>query len=83
MIQYCYLNGNVCTYDILSLIDEWDVEHFMDVPSTFHMIESYVLKSQINDPDTPKYMEELSGEHVDKYYKAMDYEIKIIMRRET
>ena len=55
----------------------------MDTPSTFHTRESYALKTQSHDPDTPKYMEELSGEHVDKYYKAMDYEIKIIMRRKT
>ena len=28
-------------------------------------------------------MESLSGEHVDRYYKSMDDEIKSLMRRDT
>ena len=28
---------NVDTDDILSLLDEWDAEDYMDTPSTFHM----------------------------------------------
>ena len=47
--------------DILSLLAEWDAEDFTDVPSKFHMRESYALKSQSHDPDTPTYMESLSG----------------------
>ena len=61
MIQYGDLNREVYTDDILSLLDEWYSEHFMDVSSTFHMREYYVLKYQIHDPDNPTYMEALSG----------------------
>ena len=39
MIQYGYLNRNIYTDDILSLLSEWDAEDFMDTPSTFHMRE--------------------------------------------
>ena len=66
MIQDRDLNSNVDTDDILSLLDEWDEEYFMDTPSTFHMREYYVLKSQCHNPDTPKYMEALSGENVEE-----------------
>ena len=41
----------------------------------FHMRESYALKTQIHDPDTPTYMEALSGETLEEYFKAMDDEI--------
>ena len=51
---------------------EWDTEDFMDKPSTFHIRESYVLKTQSHDPDTPTYMEALSGEKLEEYFKAMD-----------
>ena len=47
------------------------------------MIESYVLKFQIQDTYTLTYMETLSGEHADEYYNAMDDEINSIMRRDT
>ena len=47
------------------------------------MREYYVLKSQIHDPDTPMYMEDLSGKHADEYYKAMYDKIQSLMRRET
>ena len=47
--------------DILLLLAEWDLEYCMDTPSMFHMRESYVLKTQRHDPDTPTYMEALSG----------------------
>ena len=48
----------------------------------FHMRESYVLEPQIYNPDTPTYIETLSGEHGDKYYKAMDYLIQSLMGRD-
>ena len=51
--------------------------------STFHMRESYALKTQIHDPDTPTYMEALSGENPEEYFKAMDDEIQSLTRRET
>ena len=47
------------------------------------MRESYILKSQIHDTDTPTYMEALSGEHADKYYKAVNDEIQSLMIRYT
>ena len=43
-------------------MDECDAEDCMDTPSTFHMRESYDLKTQSHDIDTPMYMEVLSGE---------------------
>ena len=59
MIQYGDFNSNVDTDDILSLLAAWDEEYYMDTPSTFHMIESYVLKFQSHDPDTPTYIKAL------------------------
>ena len=47
------------------------------------MRESYVIKYQIHDTDTPTYMEALSGENEKEYFKAMDDEIQSIMRRDT
>ena len=47
------------------------------------MIESYVLNFQSHDPDTPTYMEALSGENADEYYKAMYDEIQGFIGRET
>ena len=47
------------------------------------MGESYGIKSQSQDPDTPKYMEALSGENVEEYFKAMDDEIQSLMRRDA
>ena len=55
----------------------------MDTSSTFHMRESYALKTQSHDPDTPAYMEALSGENSEEYFKAMDDEIQSLMRRYT
>ena len=63
MIQDRDINSNVDTDYILLLLDEWYVEDCMDMPSAFHMRESYVLRTQIHDPDTPTYMEALSGEN--------------------
>ena len=63
MIQDRYLNSNVDTDDILSLLAEWVAEDCMDTPSAFHMRESYVLRTQSHDPDTPTYMEALSSEN--------------------
>ena len=65
------------------LPDEWDAEYFKDSPSTFHIRESYALNSQSHDPDTPTYMEALSGENVEEYFKAMDDKIQSLMRRDT
>ena len=47
------------------------------------MRESYVFRSQIHDPDTPMYMEALSGENTEEYFKAMDGEVHSLMRRDT
>ena len=47
------------------------------------MRESYDIKTQIHDPDTPTYMEALSGENSEEYFKAMDDEIQSLMRRDT
>ena len=44
----------------------------MDTPSTFHMRESYAIKTERHDPDTPTYMEALSGENLEEHFKAMD-----------
>ena len=55
----------------------------MDTPSTFHMKDSYALKAQSLDPDTPTYMEALLGENSEEYFKAMDDEIQSIIRRDT
>ena len=37
MIQDRDLNRNVDTDDILSLLDEWESEYYMDTPPMFHM----------------------------------------------
>ena len=66
MIQDGGINRNLDMYDILSLLAEWDAEYCMDMPSTFHMREYYVLKSQIHDTYTPMYMEVLSGENAEE-----------------
>ena len=47
------------------------------------MRESYALKTQSHDTDTPTYTEELSGENLEEYFKAMDDEIQSLMRRNT
>ena len=83
MIQDRGFDSNVDTDDILSLLAEWDAEDCMDTPSTFHMRKSYALKTQIHDPDNPTYMEGLSGENSEEYFKAMDDEIQSLTRRET
>ena len=72
MIHDRDLNSNVDTDDILSILAEWDAKYCMDTPSKFHMWKSYVLKSQSHDTDTPNYMEALSGENTDEYFKEMD-----------
>ena len=63
IIQDGDFNSNVYTDDIISLLDEWDSEYCMDMQSTFHMRKSYVLKYQSHDPDTPTFMEVLSGKN--------------------
>ena len=47
------------------------------------MREQYALKYQIYDPDTPIYMDKLPGENKDEYYKAIDDERHILVRRDT
>ena len=47
------------------------------------MREDYVLKTQSHDPDTPTYMEALSGENLEEYFKAMNDEIQSLIRRYT
>ena len=49
----------------------------------FHMREYYALNNQSHDPDTPTYMEALSGENSEKYFKAMGDEIQSLMRKYT
>ena len=56
MTESGYYDGNVNTDEILSLLEYWDVEYFMDARSLFHMIGYYILKSQIHGPDTPTHM---------------------------
>ena len=53
----------------------------MNTPSTFNIIEYYIIKYQRHDPDTLTYMEALSGENLEEYFKAMDDEILSLMRR--
>ena len=81
MIQDKDFNSNVDTYDILSLLAEWDAEDCMHTPLIFHTIEYYVLKSLSHDPNTPTYMEALLGENAEEYFKTMDDEIQSLMRR--
>ena len=83
MIQDRDLNSNVDTDDILSLLAEWDAEDCIDTPTTFHTRESYALKNQSHDPDTPTYMEALSGKNLEEYFKAMNDEIQSLTRRDT
>ena len=83
MIQFGYLNINEDKYEIILVLADWDAKVCMDAPSTFHMRESYALKSQIHDPDTPTFMEALSGKHMNEYYNAMDEEINSLIRMDT
>ena len=81
MIQYEDFNSNIDTDDILSLMNEWNTEYCMDAQSELHMREYYVINSQRYDTVTTAYTEDLSGEHADEYYKAMDGEIHGLTRR--
>ena len=83
MIQDRDININVDTDHILSLLDDWDAEYCMDKSSQFHMREYFALNNQIHDPGTPTYMEALSGENLEEYFKTMDDEIQSLMRRDT
>ena len=83
MIQDRDFDSNVDTDEIISLLAGWDAEYCMDTPSTFHMRENYALKTQSHDPDTPTYMEALSGENSEEYFKAMDDEIQSLTIRDT
>ena len=42
-----------------------------------------MLQDKNHDPDTPTYMEALSGENLEEHFKAMDDEIQSLMRRYT
>ena len=66
MIQDRDFYGNVNTDNILSLLADRDAEDCMDTPLTFHMREYYALKTQSHDPNTPTYMEALSGKNSDE-----------------
>ena len=55
----------------------------MYAPLNFNMRESYVVKSQNHDSDNPTYMEALSGENMDEYYKAIADENQGLTRRDT
>ena len=57
IIQDRDLNSNEDTYYILLLMAKWNAEDCMDTPSTFHMRESYALKTKNHGLDTPTYME--------------------------
>ena len=83
MIKYGGLNRNIDTNDILSLLDEWYTEYFMNMTSTFHMREYFVIKSQRNNPNNLTYMVALSGENLEEYFKVMDDVIQSLMRRVT
>ena len=63
MIQDGDININVDTDEILLLLADWYSQDCMGMTSTFHMREYYVIKYQSHDPDTPTYMEGLSGEN--------------------
>ena len=54
------------------LLAEWDEEYCMYMSSTFYMREYYVLTYKSHDPDTTTYMEALSGEIAEEYFKAVD-----------
>ena len=62
MIKYGGLNRNIDTNDILSLLDEWYTEYFMNMTSTFHMREYFVIKSQRNNHINLMYLKALSNE---------------------
>ena len=47
------------------------------------MRESYVIKYQIHNTDTRTFMEALSGENTEEYFRVMDDEIQILMIRDT
>ena len=83
MIQDRDFDSNVYTDDTLLLLAEWEAEDCMNMPSTFRIRESYALKTQSQYPDTPTYMEALSGENLEEYLKVMDDEIQGLMRRDT
>ena len=83
MIKYGDINSNLDTDDILSLLDEWDAEDCMDTPSAFNTRGYYVLNYQSHDPDTPTYMEALSGKNAEEYLKIIDDEIQSLMRSDT
>ena len=82
MTQDGNINNKINTSYILSLLAECNAEDCIGMPSTFHIRESCVLKSQSRDTDTPMYMEALSDENVEEQFKLMDDEIQIIMIRE-
>ena len=71
IIQYGGKDSNVYIYNILYLLGYWNTQYCMDVTSIVNMRSSYYIKSHIQNPDTPMYMEALSGESVEYYYKSV------------
>ena len=51
----------------------------MNVQLILPMRESFSLRYLNHNTDTPTYMEALTGEHADEYYKAIDDEIHSLM----
>ena len=78
MIQDKDFDSNIDTDDILLLLAEWDAEDCMDTPSMFHMRESYALKTQSHDPDTPMYMEALSGKNPKNNLRQWRIKFKVL-----
>ena len=56
MVCYGGCNSNVDMDKILSQMDEWGAEHCMGTPLTLYIRETYDLKHQIHDPNTPTYI---------------------------
>ena len=76
-------NINVDTDTIPLSLTDWESKYFMKAPLTLCIREPNDIESKSLDPDTPTYMEELSGEYANEYYKAMYDEIQILTRRDT
>ena len=55
----------------------------MVTPSKFNTREYYLIKYQTHNTDTTTYMEALSGENTEEYFKVMDDEIQNFMIRDT
>ena len=65
MIRNRDYDRNVDTEKVLYLLAGWDAQDCMDYMSKFYIREPYDIKSHSHQPNTPMYMEALSGEHMD------------------